>query len=368
MKKLKIILLIVVGILIISVGAIYMYYDNGLKPVDKNDTTLVEIEIPKGSNSKQIGEILEDNDLIKSSTIFNIYIKLNKPGEMKAGTYNLSKSMSVKEIIDELVKGNSYNPNEISITFKEGITMRKIAENIADNTNNSYESVIEKANDLDYIDKLIDKYWFITDELKNDELKYKLEGYLMPDTYRFSGKDVSVEEIFEKMLDAMGKNLEPLRSDIEKSGLTVHQILSLASMVEKEAPNNDTYRKNIASVFLNRIKLNMSLGSDVTTYYALDIDNAKKFIEDTCGGKNCISYNVASPYNTRLTDGSMNGKLPVGPIATISLASLKASVYPSDTEYVYFLSNIETREMFFFKNAADFEKKKAELSSVNNNI
>ncbi len=370
MKKWKIIVIMVLGVLILATGIVFMYYNNNLKPVDKDDTTIIEVEIPEKSSAKQIGKILEEKGLIRSSTIFYIYVRLNNPGTMNSGKHKLSKSMSVQEIIDKLVnETDKENANEITITFEEGITMRQVALKISEKTNNSYESVLEKANDSEYIDKLIEKYWFITDDIKNDDLKYKLEGYLFPDTYRFSGKDATVEEIFGKMLDTMQENLEPLRKDIENSGLSVHQILTLASMVEKEAPNNEKYRKNIASTFLNRIERNMSLGSDVTTYYAQDIDNAKKYIEENCeGGRNCINYNYSSPYNTRLTDGSMNGKLPVGPIATISLGCLKASVYPNDTDYIYFISNIETQEMFFYNNAAEFEKKKAELSGVNKNI
>ena len=115
--------------------------------------------------------------------------------------------------------------------------MRKVAEVIADATNNSYESVIEKSNDTDYIDKLIKKYWFITDEIKNDDLKYKLEGYIFPNTYRFKNKDVTVEEIFNKMLDEMGKVLEPYKEDMEKSNLSIHQLITLAKC-------DLTYRKN----------------------------------------------------------------------------------------------------------------------------
>ena len=112
----------------------------------------------------------------------------------------------------------------------------------------------------------------------------------------------------------------------------------------------------------------MSLGSDVTTYYALDIDNAKKYVEDVCGGKNCINYGVKSPYNTRLTDGSMNGKLPVGPISTVSIGSIKASIYPSDVNYVYFVANIEDKVMYFYEKYNDFLKKKNELAKVNNGL
>lgn len=365
-KKIIIIASIVVGVLLLAILSLFIYYNNNMKAMDSSDITIIEVEIPKGS-TQQIGKVLEENNLIRSSTFFNIYVKLFKPDEMKYGVHSFSRSMTFKEILEELAK-EPRSKDEISLTFKEGITMRKIATVISEKTNNSYESVLEKANDMEYIEKLIDKYWFITDEIKNDNLKYKLEGYLFPNTYRYKNKDVSVEEIFNKMLDEMNKVLEPMKEDIEKSGFSIHQILTLASLVEKESTNNDEYRKNVASVFLNRLEQNWHLGSDVTTYYALDIDNALEYVRETCGGRNCIDYGVNSPYNTRLGDGSMNGKLPVGPISTISLSSLKASVYPKETDYLYFLSNIKTFEMFFFSNTKDFESKKAELAKDNEGI
>ena len=136
-------------------------------------------------------------------------------------------------------------------------------------------------------------------------------------------------------------------------------------MVEKESYDNDEDRKNVASVFMNRIKAGMSLGSDVTAYYALKIDNAQEYIKKNCIG-NCINYNYNSPYNTRIS--SMAGKLPIGPISTISLSSLKASIEQNDTEYLYFIANIKTKETFFFKNYSDFEAKKVELAPVNGGL
>ena len=245
--------------------------------------------------------------------------------------------------------------------FKEGITMRDIATVISNNTNNSYDSVIEKSNDIEYIDSLIKKYWFITDDIKNDSIYYKLEGYLFAETYRFDNKDVTVEEIFNKMLDHTNKVLEPFKKDIEKNSLNIHQILTLASMIEEEATGDLEQRKNIASVFVNRINRGMALGSDVTTRYALKIDNPKQALS-------AAQYQTKSPYNTRLQDGSMNGKLPVGPIATFSKVSLEASIYPNKTNYIYFIANIKTLETFFFENASSFEAKKSELRSVNGGL
>ena len=368
-----------VCLMLVTIIVLFITYKRNLKPVDSSDTTPITVEIPTGAVSKDIGKILKDKDLIRSSTFFNIYVKLFKPGNMKAGVYSLNKSMSLTEIIDTLVKGNSYNPDEIRLSFKEGINMRKIASVISEGTNNRYDEVIKKSRDVEYLDKIIEKYWFIDEQIKNSSLKYNLEGYLFPDTYNFKNKDVTVEEIFNKMLDEMEKVLEPYKSDILKGQYTPHELLTLASVIEKEAvdcnkskdntcKDKDDYRVKISKVFYNRLNSNMSLGSDVTTYYALDIDNAKKYVEETCGGKNCINYSVVSPYNTRLTDGSMNGKLPVGPISTVSVGSLKASIYPSDVNYVYFVSNIEDKVMYFYDNYNDFLKKKNELAKVNNGL
>ena len=356
-RNIALCILIIATVAIVGAGAYYKYQ---ISPVSKSEK-LKQVEIPKG-NVKQIAHVLKENNLIRDEKIFLIYVKIKgNANKLQAGYYELSENLGVERIVEILEKGSKLNPNEISITFREGINMRKIAEVISNNTNNSYDSVIAKSNDMDYINTLIKKYWFITDDIKNDELYYKLEGYLFPDTYRFNNKDVTVEEIFNKMLDEMASVLEPYKDKITKSNLTVHQILSLASMVEKESYDNDEDRKNIASVFLNRIKLGMSLGSDVTTRYAVKEDDNSKALTK-------IQFATNSPYNTRLTDGSMNGKLPVGPISTISVGSLKAAIEPNDTDYIYFIANIKTQETFFFSNSKDFETKKQELSKVNKGL
>lgn len=350
-------ILIVTAVIIIGCCSFYKYQ---ISPVSKSEK-IKQIEIPKG-NVKQIAHVLKQNNLIRDERMFLIYVKIKgNANKLQAGFYELSENLGVERIVEILEKGSKLNPNEISITFKEGINMRKIAEVISNNTNNSYESVIEKSNDITYINELIKKYWFITDDIKNDQLYYKLEGYLFPDTYRFNNKDVSVEEIFNKMLDEMAGVLNPYKEVITKSALTPHQILTLASMVEKESYGNDEDRKNVASVFLNRIKRGMSLGSDVTTRYAVKEDNNSKALTK-------VQFATKSPYNTRLTDGSMNGKLPVGPISTISIGSLKAAIEPNETNYIYFIANINTKETFFFEDAGGFEAKKQELSKVNKGL
>lgn len=360
MKTLRNIMLTIVIMTAVIIIGVCTFYNYQISPVSK-DKTIINVEIPANTSSKQIASILKENKLIRDERMFIIYIKIMHKDTLKAGYYELSKNMGVKQIVSILESGSKINPNEINLTFKEGITMRDVARVISENTNNSYDSVIEKSNDQEYLNKVIEKYWFLTNDILNSQIYYKLEGYLFPETYRFDNSNVSVEEIFNKMLDQTNKVLEPMKSDIEKNSLSIHQIFTLASMVEKESYGNLNDRKNIASVFMNRIKRGMSLGSDVTTRYALKIDNAKQALS-------AKEYQTVSPYNTRLTDGSMNGKLPIGPISTVSKECLEASINPNETNYIYFIANIKTLETFFYDNASSFEAKKNELRSVNGGL
>lgn len=359
-KKYRILLMIIgiiLGIGILAIGSLLGYYNYNLGKVSNNNEIKI-VKIEKGSTSISIGEVLKENNLIKDKNVFLVYLKLNKINNLKFGTYQFSEDMGIKKIVNSLVEGSKYNPDEVTLTIKEGVHMRDIAKSISEVTNNSYDDVINKANDMDYINKLKQKYWFITDDLDNNELYYKLEGYLYPDTYKLTNKDVSVEYIFDKMLDEMDKNLSEYK-DLKGNvyDLSIHEYLSLASMVEKEGALVSD-RKSIASVFLNRLKINMALGSDVTTRYAVKVDNPKQVLT-------AKQYQSKSPYNTRLSDGSMNGKLPVGPISTISKGSLDAVFSPDVTEYIYFIANIQTKETFFYEKYSDFLKKKNELQEVN---
>jgi len=356
MKKFKNISLFFLIFSTIVIVGLCGFYNYMLTPVS-NSNEIVELEIPSNTTTTGIAKILHEKQLIRNEKIFVLYTKIFKVNNMKAGYYDFEKNMGVKKIVESLQTGSKKNPYEIEITFQEGINMREIATIISNNTNNSYDDVIAKTTDSEYLDNLISAYWFITEDVKNGELYYGLEGYLFPDTYRFQNKDVSIEMIFKKMLDEMNNVLSTYKKDIEKSNLSIHQILSLASMVEKEA-SRDIDRSKVASVFINRINRGMSLGSDVTTRYACKVDNKKQALT-------AAQYRTVSPYNTRLTDGSMNGKLPVGPICAISKESIEAAIYPEKTNYIYFIANIQTLETFFYDNASEFEQKKSELKSVN---
>jgi len=323
----KILRLLIIAILVILI-AILAVYKISTMPVSDNIEEK-EIEIPMGSGSSEIANILKANNIIRSKTAFRIYVKINNITDFQAGTYYLKESMTFEEITEMLKTGIMYDPNQITITYLEGKPMWWLAETIANKTNNTEDDVYQVLANDEYIDKLIEKYWFLTDEIKNDNIYYPLEGYLFPDTYAISNKDATVEEIFEKMLDKMGEVLEEYKEEIEASEYTVHEILTLASVVETEGLNNEG-RKSVASVFYNRLNLGMSLGSDVTTYYAIKVDMGDRDLYQS----EIDSYN---PYNTR--GPNMEGKLPVGPISSIGKESIEAAIMPNETDYLFFVAD-----------------------------
>ena len=345
------IILIIVGVIAIGVGLLFNYYVSSVG--GSNDS--IEVVIENGSTSSKIGEVLKDKDLIRSATFFKIYVKLFNVKDLKAGKYELNQGMDLRKIIDILKEGPHVSDEEISITFQEGINMRKIANIIAKNTDNTEDDVYKLLKDEKYLKSLIEKYWFITDEILDKKIYYSLEGYLYPDTYRFTSSKVTVEEIFEKLIKKMDSVLTPLKEKIEKSEFTTHELLTLASIAELEVRNKEDYRAKVVSVFVNRLHKKMSLGSDVTTRYSIKLDDKRALKKS--------EYEEVNAYNTR--SSTMAGKLPAGPICMISDSSILASINYEESNYLYFIANINTGETFFYEKSSDFEKKKKELSSVN---
>ncbi len=352
MKKFRKVFLIIALVVLFIVVTLILLYRSFISPVSTVKKEQ-EIEIKSGMTSAQIGTLLESKKLIKNAKFFRVYLKINSVYDLKAGTYLLSPDMPLKKIVSIIREGNNYSNSEIQITFKEGINFRNIATIIAENTDNSYDDVLNTLKDEEYLNSLIEDYWFITEDIKNSEIYYALEGYLFPDTYKFRSKSVTVHEIFKTLLDQMGLVLEPYKELIETNNLNVHEILTLASMAEKEV-NKESDRAKVVSVFKNRIAKGMSLGSDVTARYGIKLDDTRALTKSELNDNN--------PYNTRLITKL---GLPVGPISTVSKSSIEASIRPDNTNYLYFISNIQTDETFFFEKSQDFEKKKAELSSVN---
>lgn len=354
MKKVGLILSALVLAVIIVCLSLYGYYNNSIKAVNKYDSDLIEFEVSKGDTYSNLSSKLKEKDLINSEVTYKIYLKLNSPSSgLKAGNYMLSRSMDVKTIVNSLSSGGkSVNPDEITITFKEGLNMRAISKLIVEKTNNKGNDVVTLLKDKKYLEELISEYWFIDKDILNSNIYYSLEGYLYPNTYNFKNKDVTVKEIFKVMLDETAKQIEPYKKDIIASKYNYHELLTLASVIELEALN-ESDRATVASVFYNRLNSGMQLGSDVTTYYASKVDMAERdlYINE---------INDVNAYNTRVS--AMAGKLPVGPICNPSISSISAAIKPNKTDYYFFVADNKGK-VYFTRNNREHEQTIAKLKS-----
>ncbi len=337
-KKFALFIIVLIILVIVAFLGLYKLQTDSVS----NNTDPITITVDKGNNYYTIAEILKEKKLIKSELFYKIFLKFHKPSNIDAGTYELNQAMTVAEIVETLGNQDNIKDTSVKLTFREGLNARQMADIIEKKTGIQSSEFLAKISEESYVDTLKSKYWFITDEVKNSQIYYDLEGYLFPDTYIFEKDELNLDNILTKILDNTNQKLTPLKSDIESSSYSVHEILTLASLVELEAVT-DSDRAKVAGVFYNRLNNQWSLGSDVTTYYA-----AKKSMTESLTKS---ELNSCNGYNTRCT--SMKG-LPVGPIANPSLSAITATIYPTDTDCYYFVADSE-KKIYFTKNANEHQ-------------
>ncbi|MEG0826166.1 MAG: endolytic transglycosylase MltG [Bacilli bacterium] len=347
---------VVIGIsaaILIFIGAFVILFMIETTAVSR-DKEIIEFEIKKGDTYLSLASSLKESNLIKSELFYKIYIKLMNPKSVQAGIYNLSESMSVSDIIKKFGKGNNYNPSIVKFTIPEGKHLENVAEIIANKTDHKKDELLELWDSFDFIDELIGKYWFITDDVKKKGIRHPLEGYFFPDTYELLNKSIDGKTIAYKMLDKMDKVLSVYKKEIKNNEYSIHQLLSLASIVEHEAILDED-RSVIAGVFYNRLNIKMKLESCATIGYAIDewkLTYSKKDLM------------VDSPYNTYLYAG-----IPIGPGNMPGAKSIEAVINPAKSDYLFFLANVcdkENKKTYFSKTYAEhIEKKKLYLTCFN---
>jgi UPF0755 protein len=336
-------ILLLLLIVLISSGG-YLYIDSALKPVDAESKTLKKVDIPIGSSVTGIGETLQSHGIIKSAKVFKYYVKLKNEAGFMAGEYQLSPSMDVPEIVSRLKTGRVLAKASFKLTIPEGKQLEEIAAMMAKATKQKQEDVLNKLNNIEFIKTLMAKYPdILTEEILNSSVKYPLEGYLYPATYPFYKQNPSVEEMVTAMLNQTRKVVLAYSEESKKKNLSVHQLLTMASLVEEEATEKAD-RKTIASVFYNRMKKGMMLQTDPTVLYAQGKHKERVLYED---------LEVDSPYNTYKNTG-----LPPGPIANAGKASIEASLDPEKTDYYYFLATSDG-DVIFTKTLEEHNKEKA---------
>lgn len=335
-KKLIIIISAIISLIIALFVAFNIWYLINLKSIGQDE--LVTFTIKEGTGVKTIIDNLYSANLIRNKDATYIYVRLNNKIKMQAGTYELNRNMSTKAIIMNIVNGNVKN-NDLTITFIEGKRFTTYINQIATAYNLDSKSIIKTLSSQDYLKELINKYWFLTDDILNTKIYYPLEGYLFPDTYIFP-KDASIEDIITKMLDNTASKLEPYHDEITNGSSSIHAIMTLASIVELEGAS-DADRSGVAGVFYNRIKAGWTLGSDVTTYYSVQ----KDFSTDLT----IVEINACNAYNTRST--CFTG-LPVGPICSPGLVAIKAAIEPDVSDYYYFVAD-KNKKTYFSKTESE---------------
>ena len=337
----------------------YGYVQDSLKPVDASSKDYVTVQIPDGANVQEIGSTLEKSGLVKHGLIFSLYAKYYSHANLKSGYYNLKKSMSTDELIQELEKGGTPEaqaPVLANLTIPEGYTLEQIAQTVGQLQGEFKEPLtadafLAKAQDETFISQLVAKYPNLLGSLptKDSGVRYRLEGYLFPATYTI--KDgTTVESLIDEMVAAMDKAMSPYYATIKEKNLTVNELLSIASLVEKEGAKTED-RKKIAGVFYNRLNVGMPLQSNIAILYAQGKLGQKISLADDAG----IDTTIDSPYNVYTHLGLMPG-----PVDSPSSDAIEASVNQTKSEYLYFVANVEDGKVYFATTKEEHDQNVAE--------
>ena len=336
--------LITIGVVFTIIAIMFGIYVFELKPTDTSDYEDIKFVVSRNEGKNKILDNLVDANLIKNKYAAIIYMYLNGRTNLQAGEYEVSRSMGTKEIINMISSGEIITQKRPStrITFVEGITLKEYLKILSDKTDLEYDKIIKEINNEEFLKKLIADYDFLTEDILNDKLYYALEGYLFHETYDFY-IDTDLNTAIRTMLNKTKSVLNKYQDDIKNSGYSVHEILTMASIIEKEA-NSYNDRTMVSQVIRTRLQKNMSLGMDVTSYYGV-----QKSLKEVITAKD---LNDENPYNTRVT--TFLG-LPVGAICNPGESSIKAALNPSDTDYIYFFADIKTGKVYFTNSYNEFQ-------------
>ena len=301
-------------VVLVIAGALYTWYLNALSAVNERRQDVVFV-VESGENMDSVLERLQEENLIKNSFLVSLHARISGLTQTWEGVFTLNDTMSADEILRRLNDADEAKPHQTLITFPEGSWAKDYAALIEENLGISVEELIAKWNDMEYIRTLAQDYAFLdADTLDNKDYRVRLEGYLFPCIDHF-------QEIYEKSAH-----------DYEDSDMSIHELITLASIVQYEASTAEDM-KTIAGVFYNRLQEGMPLQSTVTVCYALydDLDRS-----DSESWKACeASTDIDSPYNTYLNEG-----LPIGPIVNPGEQAIEAVLHPDENDYLYFIADI----------------------------
>lgn len=338
-SRFKIILAaVLIAVVVITGGSIV--YLSGLGAAAPDDTDTITIEIPEGSGASYIIEILDQNGLVKNKVCAKIHARIGGYDTLQANSYMFTKSMTLPEIMDAINTGDFNYISKNKFTIIEGATIPQAAEAMSAELPFTSDEIIKKWSDSKYLKTLIDEYWFLSDDILNDGIMYPLEGYIYPETYFVTSDSPTIEEITAMILAKTDEELTKRKSEISASGRSVHEFLTLASIVENESLFEKD-RPVIAGVFINRLNKDMPLQSDITVLYALQEKRVDVTYDD---------LEVDSQYNTYKHAG-----LPIGPVCAVPGHTMDDVLNYEKTDYLYFFAT-KDGEVIYSKTVEEHNK------------
>lgn len=339
-KRILFIVAILLLLLVIAGASAIIWYQSNISAIydvkcSTDECKPQEFVVKEGEGAQRIGENLEKAGLIKSSFAFNLYLKFQASNKnLLPGKYQFAKSMSVEQIVKSLNEG-IVKPT-VTVTFYPGETING-AQNVPGVRSRLIAAGFKEAE----VDAALTKE-YSHELLSTKPQGASLEGYIWADTYQFYA-DESVENIITSLLDHMLKVVkeENLIAKFQERGLTLHEGITLASVIQKESPASYNEKRHIAQVFELRLKKGIPLGSDAIIAYEADQINPGRNRSD-------MSYlnTIGCPWNSRRCQG-----LPPTPIASPNRESLKAVTEPTDTDDLYFLAD-DQGNMYYAKTKA----------------
>ena len=337
MKVVKIVFAVLI-IAVLAVAGFSYWLFNSINSPHEHDKANQFVQIEKGSTPKQIIAKLADEGIIPSYAATLIYLRtFGDSSKLQAGEYQFASPITPLQVLKELEKGETQTTK---LTIPEGFTRFDIAKRIAEKFPQN-----PPADDKAIL-TLMDDVSLITDIAPTAT---NLEGYMYPSTYSFP-KETNAKDIIKTMVEQFKKTWKPeWNAASQSSGRTPHEIVTIASLIETET-GVESERPIVAGIINNRLARNMPLGIDQTNVYIA------KMMGRWDGVINRSDLDVDSPYNTRIKTG-----LPPGPISSVSESAIKAALYPSPNDYLFYVRNVELNDgsHWFYASAAEFEKGKA---------
>ncbi|GEN35473.1 MULTISPECIES: endolytic transglycosylase MltG [Aneurinibacillus] len=311
----------------LGVGGVSYYIWKGLQPVASENGQQKIVEIPPNSSISKVGKILEENELIKDARLFSLYVKMKGIGsDIKAGKYQLTAGQSIGELIEKLSSGDIYK-DTITVTIPEGYTIEQIATRLEQKGLVKKDRFLKEVNTGKFPQEVVKSI------PADKRIKYRLEGYLFPDTYEFK-KGANEHQIIERMLERFEEvwNKE-WDGKVKQHNLNKHQAVTLASIVEREVRSEDE-RQKVAGVYYNRLAKQMPLQADATVQYLFAKQKDRVMYSD---------LEQDSPYNTYKVKG-----LPPGPIASPGKAALEAVANAEKHSYLFYVTKKDGTGQHYF--------------------